>query len=82
MAGLPIEPVEAARLLLIRGGFGGDGRGESQANPLIWAKSHGHEPVWEPGQQVDIIIDDDLEQMSERIDLANAASNRNAVRPY
>lgn len=68
MAGLPIEPVEAARLLLIRGGFGGDGRGESQANPLIWAKSHGHAPVWEPGQQVDIIIDDDLEHMSERID--------------
>jgi hypothetical protein len=68
IAGLPIEPVEAARLLLIRGGFGGDGRGESQANPLIWAESHGHAPVWEPGQQVSIVIDDDFEHMSERID--------------
>lgn len=67
-AGLPIEPVEAARLLLIRGGFGGDGQGGTQTDPLIWAEAHGSEPVWEPGQQVSIVIDDDLEQMSDRID--------------
>jgi hypothetical protein len=67
-AGLPIDPVEAARLLLIRGGFGGDGRGTSQVTPLIWADSHGQTPVWEPGQQVSIVIQDDLEPISERID--------------
>jgi len=36
-AGLPIDPVEAARLLLIRGGFGGDGNEQIAINPLIWA---------------------------------------------
>jgi hypothetical protein len=67
-AGLPIDPVEAARLLIIRGGFGGDGKGGAEVTPLIWADSHGSEPVWEPGQQVSVNINDDLEQLTERID--------------
>ena len=67
-AGLPIDPVTAARLLIIRGGFGGDGVGQSVVNPLIWADSHGSTPVWEPGDQVSISIGDDLETLSERID--------------
>jgi len=67
-AGLPIDPVEAARLLLIRGGFGGDGNEQIAINPLIWADSHEREPIWEPGQQVSIVIKDDLEEMSDRID--------------
>ena len=67
-AGLPIDPVEAARLLIIRGGFGGDGKGGAEVTPLIWADSHGSEPVWEPGQQISININDDLEQLTERID--------------
>ena len=67
-AGLPIEPVEAARTVIIRGGFGGDGKGGAQVTPLIWADSHGADPVWEPGQQVSITINDDIEPLTERID--------------
>jgi hypothetical protein len=67
-AGLPIDPVEAARLLIIRGGFGGDGKGGAETTPLIWGDSHGTDPVWEPGQQVSININDDIEPLTERID--------------
>ena len=67
-SGLPIDPVEAARLLIIRGGFGGDGSVAKECTPLVWADSHGSEPVWEPGQQVSIVVEDDLETLSERID--------------
>ena len=67
-SGLPIDPVEAARLLIIRGGFGGDGGNGGESTPLIWADSHGSTPVWEPGQQVSISIQDDMAPLSERID--------------
>jgi hypothetical protein len=66
-AGLPIDPVEAARLLLIRGGFGGDGRRKAVTS-LIWSIGHGPTPVWEPGQQVSVTIADDFASMTERID--------------
>jgi hypothetical protein len=66
-AGLPINPVEAARTLLIRGGFGGDGN-KQEVNPLIWASGHGASPVWEPGHQVSVTVGDGFEEMSERID--------------
>jgi hypothetical protein len=66
-AGLPIDPVEAARLLLIRGGFGGDGK-KKESPPLVWSQGHGSTPVWEPGQQVSITIADDFEALTERID--------------
>jgi hypothetical protein len=66
-AGLPIDPVEAARLLLIRGGFGGDGN-KKGIPPLIWFVEHGPTPEWEPGQQVSIQIADDFEALSHRID--------------
>jgi hypothetical protein len=66
-AGLPIDPVEAARLLLIRGGFGGDGK-KKENPPLIWSQGHGSTPVWEPGQQVSVTIADDFEALTERID--------------
>jgi hypothetical protein len=65
--GLPIDPVEAARTLLIRGGFGGDGT-KQEVSPLIWAIGHGAQPVWEPGQQVSVTVADGLEEMSERIE--------------
>jgi hypothetical protein len=54
-------------LLLIRGGFGGDGK-KKESSPLIWSEGHGSSPVWEPGQQVSITIADDFEAMTERID--------------
>ena len=60
-AGLPIDPVEAARLLIIRGGFGGNGGNGSESTPLIWADSHGSAPVWEPGLQVSVVINDNLD---------------------
>lgn len=66
--GLPIDPIEAARLLIIRGGFGGNGRSQGAVSPLIWAESSSSTPPWEPGQQVSVKISDDLEAMSERID--------------
>jgi len=66
-AGLPIDPVEAARQLIIRGGFGGDAR-KAESTPLIWGNSYGSEPVWEPGQQVSIAINDEMDLLSERID--------------
>lgn len=67
-AGLPIDPVEAARVLIVRGGFGGDGSGGHEAAPLIWADSHGSDPVWDPSHQVSISINDDLQVLSDRID--------------
>jgi hypothetical protein len=66
-AGLPLDPVEAARLLLIRGGFGGDGK-KKETPSLIWSIGHGPTPEWEPGQQVSVTIADDFEAMTERID--------------
>jgi len=66
-AGLPIDPIDAARILIIRGGFGGDGKGRSEEAPFIWGESQGRELAWEPGQQVSITVQDDLEQLAERI---------------
>ena len=65
--GLPIDPVEAARLLLIRGGFGGDGS-KKVTPPLVWSTGYGPTPEWEPEQQVSITIADDFESLSHRID--------------
>lgn len=66
-SGLPLDPVDAARLLIVRGGFGGDGKSSSTVRPLVWADSHSEVPTWEPGQQVSVKISHDLEVMSERI---------------
>lgn len=65
---LPIDPIEAARLLIIRGGFGGDGKNTPELAPLVWAESHSGNPVWEPGQQVSVKVTDHLEAMTARID--------------
>ena len=65
--GLPIDPVEAARTLIIRGGFGGTGTGQA-VNPLIWGEGHGSEPEWEAGHVVSIKVDDSIEGLGERID--------------
>jgi len=67
VTGLPIDPVEAARLLIIRGGFGRGGI-KGEMFPLVWAESHGTDPVWEPGQAVQVTISDDFDALSERID--------------
>lgn len=78
--GLPIDPVEAARTLIIRGGFGGSGDGHA-VNPLIWGEGHGQEPEWEAGHNVAILVDDSLEGLGSRIDawLTRPATDLNRV---
>ena len=66
--GLPIDPVEAARLLIIRGGFGGDGTRRPAAVPMIWATSATGELAWEQGQKIQAVIADDPESLASRID--------------
>ena len=65
--GLPLKPVEAARTLIIRGGFNGSER-ETTVLPLIWAEGYGELPVWEVGLNVSIKVQDDLETLGNRID--------------
>lgn len=65
--GLSLDPVEAARLLIIRGGFGGDGN-RPAADPLVWAASASGPLAWEPGQKIQTVIADDVEVLASRID--------------
>jgi hypothetical protein len=65
--GLSLDPVEAARLLIIRGGFGGDGNRHA-ADPLVWAASASGPLAWEPGQKVQTIVADDVDVLASRID--------------
>lgn len=65
--GLPLKPVEAARTLIIRGGFNGSER-DATVLPLIWADGYGELPVWEVGLNVSIKVQDDLETLGNRID--------------
>jgi hypothetical protein len=65
--GLPLDPVEAARTLIIRGGFSSGGS-QSTAPPLVWADGYSTEPEWEAGHPVSIKVFDEMEILSERID--------------
>jgi hypothetical protein len=65
--GLPLKPVEAARTLIIRGGFNGSER-DSIVMPLVWADGYGEQPVWEVGLNVSVKVQDDLEALGNRID--------------
>jgi hypothetical protein len=65
--GLSLDPVEAARLLIIRGGFGGDGN-RPAADPLVWAASASGPLAWETGQKVQTIVADDVDVLASRID--------------
>lgn len=65
--GLSLDPVEAARQLVIRGGFGGDGN-RPAASPLVWAASASGPLVWEPGQKIQTVIADDVDVLASRID--------------
>lgn len=78
--GLPIDPVEAARTLIIRGGFGGTEDGQ-EVKPFIWGEGHGLEPEWEAGHSVSIVVDDSMERLGERIDawLTRPATDMNRV---
>jgi hypothetical protein len=65
--GLPLDPVEAARTLIIRGGFSSDDSNRTSP-PFVWADGHGAEPEWEAGHPVSIKVFDEMEVLSERID--------------
>jgi len=66
-AGLPIDPVDAARLLIVRGNFGGDDS-TPPVKPFVWSLGYGSDPVWKPGQQIDLVLADDPSVLSERVD--------------
>jgi hypothetical protein len=66
-ADLPINPVEAARTLIIRGGFG-DSAAKKEFPPLIWSVTQSDMPQWEPSKAVSIVVADRIEEMTERID--------------
>jgi hypothetical protein len=69
-SGLPLDPVKAARIAILRGGFGGDGKGTPPEGPLLWVEgiSPAVDPVWEPGQQISLVVADGVEEISTRID--------------
>ena len=79
-SGLPIDPVEAARTLIIRGGFGGSENGKA-INPFIWGEGHGLLPEWEAGHVISLKVDDSLEGLGDRIDawLTRPATDLNRV---
>ena len=66
-SGLPIDPVEATRLLIIRGGYTCDAT-KSVVAPLVWATTTKGPLEWEPGQKIQIMICDGLEALATRID--------------
>ncbi len=65
--GLPIDPVEAARTLIIRGGFSGSNAGKT-VKPFIWGEGYGIEPEWEAGHNISIVVDDSMDGLADRID--------------
>ncbi len=65
--GLPIDPVEAARTLIIRGEYGGSDNGHA-VRPFIWGEGHGTEPEWEAGRYASIVVDDSMAGLGDRID--------------
>jgi hypothetical protein len=65
--GLPLKPVEAARTLIIRGGFNSNER-DATLHPLVWADGYGELPVWEAGLNVSVTVQDDIEALGNRID--------------
>lgn len=64
---LPIDPLQAARTLLIRGGFS-KGRDET-VFPLIWAATNGaSSPRWGAGQNAAVKVADSLDDLVARVD--------------
>jgi hypothetical protein len=64
---LPVEPLHAARTLIIRGGYD---RGKNElVPPLVWADSRGGvSPRWSVGEPASVLVDDSLEKIETRID--------------
>jgi hypothetical protein len=64
---LPVEPLHAARTLIIRGGYD---RGRDQlVTPLVWAQTVGDSaPKWAVGDAATVSVDDTMEKIETRID--------------
>jgi hypothetical protein len=65
--GMPIDPIEAARNLIIRGGFGKSSN-EVSVNPLIWDEGNKSDPEWTSDRPSFIRVDDSIAGLGERID--------------
>ena len=65
--GLPIDPIEAARTLIIRGGFG-NSSSQGSVHPLIWDEVKNSEPEWSPDHLAHISVEDSIEELCQRID--------------
>jgi hypothetical protein len=75
-----MDPEGAARQLILRGGFGGDADSPTAA-PFVWAALASGRLVWEPGQNVQTVIGDDVDTLAARID-AWLARPHTAVRRF
>lgn len=61
------DPIQAARTLIIRGGY--SFKKDSTVAPLIWAETFGgREPNWSVGDMLTVTVDDSLDRIGERID--------------
>lgn len=72
--GLPLDPVEAARTLIIRGGFSA-GTSNNATPPFVWI-SGSSTPKWEAGNSVSLKVFDEMTELSHRI---NSWMNRPSV---
>lgn len=62
------DPIQAARTLIIRGGFSKNE--DTTVAPLIWADVRaGVKPRWSVGDSVPVAVGDRLEKLAERIDI-------------
>jgi hypothetical protein len=63
---LPINPIHAARVIIVKGEFGFDD--ENVVKPFIWADTSGSaDPAWAVGQSTAVIVDDSVEKIATRI---------------
>jgi hypothetical protein len=64
---LPSDPVHAARVLIIRGGYSESK--DTVVNPLIWADSSGSAmPRWSVGEAATVTVDDSIDKINQRIE--------------
>jgi hypothetical protein len=64
---MEVEPLNAARTLIIRGGF--DRGKDDLVPPLVWAEApSGSSPRWAVGEATSVTVDDTLEKIGARID--------------
>lgn len=64
---LSSDPVQAARTLIIQGGYAK--KKDENVSPFVWAETPGGgKPRWSVGVPATVVVGDELEDLSERID--------------